>query len=196
MIRQASLHGLGIADHPRRRAFLKWQCRVRQLAMREADGRPDDAITPALTLPGATAPMGHVITVLNRSPGYEVTSELRHIFARTNDPAQRRQSAIEFLSSAYYQKAAQFSDILTATFLPDSQAAGQIRAAQEVTLTFDAYAQRFDLVCRVWRLGSQNPLHAATMAHNALFNPTLHPDSIVLGFEPDWARSAAEPDYG
>ena len=38
-----------------RDSFLRWQCRVRQIAMREASGRPDDAVTPALTLPGQAA---------------------------------------------------------------------------------------------------------------------------------------------
>ena len=31
------------------------------------------------------------------------------------------------------------------------------------------------------------------MAHNKLFNPTLAPDTEVLGFEPDWARSTSDP---
>jgi len=49
-------------DHPLRKAFLKWQCRVRQMAMRDNYGRPDDAITPAVYLPDQAEPMGHIIT--------------------------------------------------------------------------------------------------------------------------------------
>ena len=176
---------------PLKTAFLKWQCRVRQIAMRDSDGRPDDAITPALYLKGEDEPLGHIITIMNKSPGYSVTPELMHMLAKTNDPAQRRDQALRFFSATYYQKAAEFSDILTATFPPESPGAAQIRESGEVRLVFEAYAQRFDLTCKVWRLAAHNPLHQATITHNKLFNPALPPGTEVLGFEPDWERSTS-----
>lgn len=189
----AAALGTSHSTHPLRDAFLKWQCRVRQIAMREADGRPDDAITPALVPEGATAPMGHVITVLNKAPGYSVTAELRHMAAKTNDPAQRREQAIRFLSAAYYQKHREFSDILTATFPPGSEGAATIRDAGRCRLIFEAYNQRFDIAAGVWRLAPPNPLAEATLAHNLLFNPALPPGTEVLGFEPDWDASSSDP---
>ena len=179
---------------PLRLAFLKWQCRVRQMAMRDNQGRPDDAITPALFLPGQTEPMGYIITLLNKLPGYSVTPELLHMAKSTNDPAQRRDQAIRFFSATYYQKAAEFSDILTATFPPGSPGAAAIRAAGTVRLRYEAYAQAFDLSCKVWKLAPHNPLYQATMAHNRLFNPALPQDTAVLGFEPDWDASSSEPE--
>lgn len=185
--------GQSYSDHPLRTAFLKWQCRVRQLSMRENDGRPDDAIMPAVILPGEDEALGHVITLMSKAPGYSVTPELQHMAAKTNDPAQRRDQAIKFLSAAYYQKAAEFSDILTATFPPGSPGAAKIHDAGTCRLVFDAYSQRFDLTCKVWRLAPHNLLHQATMAHNILFNPGLPPETEILGFEPDWSASSAEP---
>ena len=192
----ATAMGKSFSDSPMRKAFLKWQCRVRQVAMRDQDGRPDDGIMPALHLPGAEAPMGHIITLMNKAPGYSVTAEMQHMAARTNDPAQRRDQAIRFFSATYYQKAAEFSDILTATFPPGSPGAAAIREAGEVRLVFDAYAQVFDLTCKVWWLAGHNPLYQSTMAHNRLFNPALHPETEVLGFEPDWGRSTSDPAFG
>ncbi len=186
--------GQSYSHHPLRSAFLKWQCRVRQLAMRDNHGRPDDAITPELFLAGDPAPMGHIITILNKSPKHSVTPELVHMAKKTNDPAQRRSNALQFFSATYYQKAAEFSDILTATFPPDSPGAAKIRAAWHVRLQFDAYAQVFDLHCKVWRLIPKNPLYQSTMAHNALFNPALPPDTVVLGFEPDWDASTSKAE--
>lgn len=185
--------GQSFSDNPLRLVFLKWQCHVRQLAMRNNDGRPDDAIMPDVLLPDAEEPMGAIITVLNKAPGYSVTPELQHMAAKTNDPAQRRQTALQFLSSTYYQKAKEFSDILTATFPPGSPGAKQIHEAGRCRLIFDAYGQRFDLDCKVWRLAPHNLLHQATMAHNVLFNPALPPTTEVLGFEPDWEASRADP---
>lgn len=180
-------------EAPLRKAFLKWQCRVRQIAMRDNHGRPDDAITPALFLPGEPEAMGHIITLLNKSPAHSVTPEMQHIAAKTNDPAQRREQALRFLSATYYQKADTFADILTATFPPGSPGAETIRKAEQVRLVFSAYAQTFDLTCKVWRLAGHNPLYQATMAHNRLFNPSIPPDTEVLGFEPDWSASSSDP---
>ncbi len=187
--------GTAAADSSRG-AFLRWQCRVRQIAMRDDAGRPDDAIMPEVTLAGAAEPMGRIVTVLARAPGHSVTSELMHMVRKTHDPAQRREQALSYLCATYYQDARQFSDILTATFLPGSAGAVRIRRAGTCTLRFEAYAQRFDLACRVWRLSRKNPLFEATWWHNQLFNPNLHPDTEVLGFEPDWSASTADPMPG
>lgn len=186
--------GIARDPNPLQMTFLRWQCRVRQMAMRDQEGRPDDAITPAVYLPGEGDAMGHIITLLNKSPGYSVTAELDYMAAKTNDPAQRRDQALQFLAAGYYQNAVEFSDILTATFPPGSEGAKTLHEAGHVTLVFEAYNQRFDLKCKVWRLAAHNPLHAATIAHNRLFNPALPPGTEVLGFEPDWdASSAAAP---
>ncbi len=128
-----------------RDGFMRWQCRVRQIMMRDGRGRPGDAVTPALTLAGEDAPMGHIITVMSKAPQYSRTPEMRHMVRKTNDPAQRRESALTFFSEYYYQKAAEFSDLLTATVPPGSPGALSIREAGRVTLTFAAYRQRYDL---------------------------------------------------
>jgi hypothetical protein len=180
-------------SNPLRDSFMRWQCRVRQMMMRDDRGRPGDAITPTLTLAGDVAPMGHVITLISKSPQYSKTPEMRHMARKTNDPAQRREAALTFFSEYYYQKATEFSDTLTATFPPGSPGAAQIREAGRVILTFEAYNQRYDLACRVWTLAEHNPLYQATYWHNLLFNPGLAADTIILGFEPDWARSSADP---
>ena len=36
----ASQFGQSFSNHPLRMGFLRWQCRVRQMAMRDKDGRP------------------------------------------------------------------------------------------------------------------------------------------------------------
>ena len=172
--------------------FLRWQCRVRQIAMRDNDGRPDDAIMPELTLKGDAEPLGHIITLLCKWGAYSITPEMKHMVKRTNDPAQRRNKALEYFSSTHYQKFKEFSDSLTATFPPDSPGCERISNAGECTLTFEAYGQRFDLVCAVHRLEKKNPMYQATYWHNLLFNPALHPDTEILQFEPDWDRSTAE----
>ena len=190
----AKLLGLRPEPHPLRDAFLRWQCRVRQIMMRDEAGRPGDGIMPALTPKGANEPLGHIITVMSKSPAHSKVPEMRHMATRTQDPAQMRESALKFFSEFYYQKASEFSDVLTATFPPDSPGAQAIRRADRCTLSFEAMGQRFDIDAKVWKLATKNPLWESTYWHNALFNPGLPKETVILGFEPDWDASSAHPD--
>ena len=176
-----------------RDAFLKWQCLIRQISVRQNQGRPDTAVTPAVVLKGETDIFDHVITVLSKTPQQSLLPELQHLVRRTLDPAQRRQKALELLSETYYQKATSFSDILTATFPPQSPRAAAIRKVGHCRLLFSGYGQFYQVDCKIWALTKKNTLYQATFWDNLLFNPNLHPDTIVLGFEPDWANSISEP---
>lgn len=172
--------------------FLRWQCRVRQISMRENQGRPGDAITPSLTVDGDPEQMGHIITVMSKRGAHSKTPEFKHMVKRTHDPAQRREKAIEYLSSSYFQHINEFSDTLTSTFPPGSPGAKRIVDGGACTLAFEAYNQRFRLHCAVNRLREDHWLFQATFWHNMLFNPGLHPDTEVLEFVPDWGMSTAE----
>jgi hypothetical protein len=178
---------------PLRDAFMRWQCRVRQIAMRENLGRPDDASSPTVHLANERRSRGPIITVLCKSPEYSKTPELRHINKHTNEPAQRRDKALQLLSEAYYQNHAEFSNMLTATFAPKSECAIALEKAALCQLTFDAYGQQFELVCLVTKLSNNHPNYLATWWHNIIFNPNLNPHTIILGFVPNWKISSAEP---
>ncbi|MCX7646634.1 MAG: hypothetical protein N2Z62_15235 [Rhodobacteraceae bacterium] len=183
----------GTRPHALRLAFLRWQCRVRQIIMREDRGRPGPAIAPEVTPEGASAPLGRIITVLSKAPAFDRTPELAHIARRTHDPMLRREAAVRLLSESYFQRAEEFSDMLTATFPPASPGAAALVEAGRVRLDFAAWGQRFAIAARVRRLSDRDPAWAATFWHNLLFNPALPADTVILGFVPDWQRSAADP---
>ena len=172
--------------------FLRWQCRVRQISMRESAGRPDDAISPAVTLPGESEPMGHIITIFSKWGQYSKTPEMRQMVKATNDPAQRREKAITFFSEMYYQAPREFSDVVTATFVAGSEGAKALLDAGECELLFAAYNQEYKLHCKVVALSEQHPLYQSTWWHNFLFNPALKPDTQILAFEPDWDKSSSK----
>jgi len=176
-----------------REGFLRWQCRVRQIAMRDNSGRPDEGSMPALVLAGGAGTMGQIVTVLCKQPQFSVTPELQHIYRSTMDPAKRRQKAIEFFSATHFQKAGTFLDILTATFPPGSPGAKVIKSAGDCTLKFEAYGQRFDLPSRVFQLQANQPLYQATWWHNARFNPGLPSQTQILSLTPDWTKATADP---
>jgi len=184
------------ANQELKQYFMLWQCRLRQMMMREREGKPDEAIMPQLLLGDSDEALGHIITLICKRPEYSKVPELKQMVRGTFDPAIRRKKALTLFSETYYQKAAEFSDILTCTFSPDSQGARKIRQAGTCTLLFEALNQRYTLHCKVWRLSQHNPLWQATYWHNILFNPSLPGDTLVLGFEPDWAKSSADPMPG
>jgi len=171
--------------------FMRWQCRIRQIAMRENEGMPDDSISPAVTLAGESAPLGQIITIFSKWGEFSKTPEMMQMVKATNDPAQRRDKAIRFFSEMYYQHPREFSDVLTATFVPDSEGAKKILDAGECGLHFSAYNQEYKLHCKVLALEESHELYQATWWHNLLFNPTLHPDTTILAFEPDWDESSS-----
>ena len=189
----SSLLGASYVKHPMKDRFLKWQCHVRQIMMRDNLGKPTDAIMPEVLLAEQSDNLGYIITIMNKLPMYSETPELLHMARKTHDPAQRRTQALQYFSATYYQKYIHFSDILTATFNGGSQGARQIINAGQCRLVFEAYAQKFDLFCIVEALSQNNPLYISTLAHNRLFNPNLSGETQVLGFAPDWTNCSASP---
>ena len=187
---------LDSANKQLRDGFLRWQCRIRQIAMRSHDGRPTSGMTPLVSSADRSTPIASVITVLCKRPEHSVTMELRHMARRTHDPAERRESALKFLAERYYQSSREFSDILTASFPPDSGTAAALLEHRKCRLAFEQFSQRFDVHCTVRRLSPNNPLREATFWHNLLFNPRLSGDCVILGFDPDWPKSEAEPPRG
>ena len=185
--------GLDQERSPLRDAFMRWQCRVRQIAMRENQGRPGDGVVCDVTPEGASEALGSIVTVLNKSPLFSKTPEIRHMYLRTNDPAQRRDKALQLFSETYYQKHKEFSDLITATFLPGSEGAKLLLEAERCRLDFEAYRQKFSLVCSVRKLQNNDSMYQATYWHNLLFNPNLSPDTIIIGFQPEWQACSADP---
>ena len=124
---------------------------------------------------------------------FSKTPELKHMVMRTNDPAQRREKALELFSETYFQKSRKFSDVLTASFAGKTAAVEKILAAQKCRLHFSAYNQTFEIACTVSELGSTDPMYQSTWWHNHLFNPDMSSSAVVVAFAPLWSDSNAEP---
>ena len=171
--------------------FMKFQCRARQMIMRDNLGRPDDSITPTIYLKENTKPITKIITLIHKLPEYSALSELMHIARKTNDPSQRRDQAVKLLSASYYQKHREFTDVLTATFTPNSNLAETLISEGSCRLLFDAYSHKFESTFTVNKLERSEFLFRSTIIHNQLFNPNLHPETIILSFSPVWEENEA-----
>ena len=173
--------------------FLGWQCRLRQMAVRQAGGRPTSGMRPEVRLAADAEPLGAITTLIVRREPREATAQFRHMVRKTQDPAERHDAALETLAAAYYQRPREFSDELTALFGPAPGLADRLLESGHCVLDFEQYSQRYRLPCAARNLGEDEPAFQATYWHNALFNPALPGGVRVLGFQPDWARAEAEP---
>lgn len=173
--------------------FLGWQCRIRQLAVRQAAGRPTPGMEPRALRPDGTEIAPRVTVLIVPKDPTETTRQLRHMGRRTHDPLARYKSAIGLLSSAYFQRPHEFSDVMTALFSGGSPVAVALLAEGRCVLEFEQYNQSYRIPCVVAALDRDHPAYQATYWHNFLFNPHIPPDSRILAFIPDWTQASATP---
>ena len=103
-------------EGPLRSTFIGWQCRVRQHAMRQYDGRPSPGMRPRITSLDGEEVSPAATVVLMESDPTESIAQFRHIVRKTHDPEQRHRDGLKLLSAAYFQSSRQFSGVMTALF--------------------------------------------------------------------------------
>jgi hypothetical protein len=173
--------------------FLGWQCRIRQIAVREDGGRPSPGMQPRV-LNGAGRVLSPALTVLivPKAPA-ESTAFFRFQVQKSPDPRDVYERGLAFLQAEYFQQTQEFADALTAVLPEDSELATTLLADAGCVLEFLQFRQFYRLPCAVFAHAPEDPARDATLWHNRLFNPTL-PDAVhVLAFRPDWAAAEAKP---
>ncbi|MDE0705906.1 MAG: hypothetical protein OXH59_19510 [Rhodospirillaceae bacterium] len=174
-----------------RRQFLAWQCRIRQIAMREDDGRPSEGMRPKILSAGGRTLSDGVVVLLVRADPAESTDFFEFQVRKHHDPNEVYRKGLTYLQSTHYHRADRFSDEMTALFLPESRLAALLERAGDCRLEFSQFSQSWRLPCAVRALAPDEPAHRNTLWHNRLFNTQL-PDAVrILGFRPDWTAAAA-----
>lgn len=177
-------------QHPLKIAFMRWQCRLRQMSVRDDAGKPSIGAIAELIPHGEGTDTAKIITVINKSSEYSKLPELQHIAKHTNDPMQRTEKALRLFSEYYYQRPHEFSDTIAAVF---ATASTKLQSLQKCRLRFAAYGQEYLLPCGVAILTPETYDYQATWWHNYLFNPQLSNRVQILGFTPDWQTTRTNP---
>jgi len=176
-----------------REHFLGWQCRIRQIAMRQDGGRPSPGMRPrVVTAAGRELSPGMTVLLAPREPA-ESTAFFRFQVQKSPDPRDVYQRGLAFLQSDYFQQPETFSGRVTAVLPAGSPLAAALIADGVCALEFDQFRQFYRLPCGVHDLADGDTARAATIWHNRLFNPALPDDIHVLSFQPDWAAAEARP---
>ena len=182
-----------ISDAHLKLHFLGWQCRIRQIAMREYGGQPLAGMQPEVTAKnGDLLSPGMVVLLAPADPG-PATAFFRFQAQRTHEPREAMEAGVKFLGAEYYQQPELFTGELTAVFAPESPVAARMIKAKSVLLSFEQFAQSYRMICKVTRLRAAGAAREHSLWHNRLFNPKLPNAAEVLSFTPDWNSVEAEP---
>ncbi len=164
--------------------FIRWQCRLRKLSMRERDGRPSPGMSAGIHAVAGGDEQARINFLINRRDPAARTAEFRHIVRKSHDPSQWIKNGLRILAELYYQETDQFENRLTALFSEDSQIAYALLKAGQCRLGFaeGSIAHQFEF--EVASLNQDDDLFQATYWHNHLFNPALPGKVRVLEFIP------------
>lgn len=181
-----------MADGLRER-FFHWQCRIRQIAMRDDAGRPAPGMRPRLLDPfGAEIAPALTILLVPNEPE-ESTAFFRFQVQKSTDPRAIYERGLAYLQADFFQEPGSFSSRLAAVVPDDSPIGAKALKVGSAVLVFDQWRQRFTLPCGVEEAGAGDDVREAALWHNRIFNPML-PDSVhVLAFRPDWSAATADP---
>jgi hypothetical protein len=177
------------SEQPLRNNFLRWQCRIRQIAMREEDGKPSAGMQPGVWLAGGVELLPAMNLLLVPGEPEESTAFFRFQVQKSHDPKQVLDKGLQYLQSTYYHHAPSFRDEMTASFLPGSKLASNLIEAGQCLLQFEQFSQVFKLVCSIRELAQSEDSWQATFWHNHMFNPDLPGDVTIIGFTPHWEKS-------
>ncbi len=96
--------------------FLGWQCRIRQIAMRQDGGRPSPGMRPGVrTRDGRVLSPAVTVLLLPAEPR-ESTAFFKFQVQRSNDAREVYDRALAFLQADFFQEPHTFSDRLYAVF--------------------------------------------------------------------------------
>jgi hypothetical protein len=169
--------------------FLAWQCRIRQIAMRQDGGRPSPGMRPRLVDKSGIELVASLTVLLVPEEPEESTAFFRYQVMRTSDPRDLYERALAYLQADYFQQPQTFSDRLTAVLPAASPLAQRLIGEGTCTLVFDQFRQVYRLPCAVALLLQDDRRREASLWHNRAFNPALPDDAVVLEFIPDWTSA-------
>lgn len=173
--------------------FINWQCKIRQMAVREDGGRPSPGMRPSLETEEGHRLSDGIIVLIHHEDPEESTALFRHQAKKTQDPVERYNKALEVLAASHFQYPGEFTDRMTALFGPASPTVDRLLSHGRCILGFEQFTQWFRIPCKVMALDENDPLYQATYWHNSLFNPNIPAGITIASFDPDWRHATGFP---
>ena len=173
--------------------FIGWQCRVREFALRNEEGRPNGGMRPQIELKNGEVVFPAATLLIIPDHPDQTIRQFRFMALKTQDPKERYSKALQLLAAKFYQNAEDFSGAMSGIFSRFSEEVKALEKDQSCIIEFDYQQQAFKIPCHVSASPKNESVHEFTYWHNYLFNPNLSPDVKVLHFKPDWEKTVSEP---
>ena len=174
--------------------FIGWQCRVRELALRSEEGRPNGGMRPQIILKnGKVVFSAATLLIIPDLPDQSIR-QFRFMALKTQDPKERYTKALQLLAARFYQNAEDFSGAMSGIFSQTSEEVKALVKHQHCVMEFNYQQQVFIIPCHVSASPKNEPVYEFTYWHNYLFNPNLSPEVKVLHFKPDWSKTVSDPN--
>ena len=178
---------------PIKKYFIGWQCRVRELALRSEEGRPNGGMRPKIVLKNGEVIFPAATLLIVPDQPDQTIRQFRFMALKTQDPKERSTKALQLLSASFYQDADDFNGEMSGIFSQDSVEVKLLEKHGNCVLDFKYQQQAFKIPCIVSPSLRNEPVPDFTYWHNYLFNPNLSPEVKVLHFKPDWSQTISEP---
>ena len=173
--------------------FIGWQCRVRELALRSEEGRPNGGMRPQIILKnGKVVFSAATLLIIPDQPDQSIR-QFRFMALKTQDPKERYTKALQLLAARFYQNAEDFSGAMSGIFSRTSEEVKALVKHQHCVIKFYYQQQAFKIPCQVCESPKNESVYEFTYWHNYLFNPNLSPEVKVLNFKPDWDKTVSDP---
>ena len=174
--------------------FIGWQCRVRELALRNEEGRPNGGMRPQIALKNGEVVFPAATLLILPDHPEQTIRQFRFMALKTQDPKERYTKALLLLAARFYQNAEDFSGAMSGIFSRTSEEMKALEKHQYCVMEFDYQQQAFKIPCHVSASPKNEPVYEFTYWHNYLFNPNLSPEVKVLHFKPDWSKTVSDPN--
>ena len=173
--------------------FIGWQCRVRELALRNEEGRPNGGMRPQIALKNGEVVFPAATLLIIPDHPDQTIRQFRFMALKTQDPKERYTKALQLLAAKFYQNAEDFSGAMSGIFSRSSKEVQALEKHKYCFMEFDYQQQAFKIPCYVSASQKNEPVYEFTYWHNYLFNLNLSPEVKVLHFKPDWSKTVSEP---
>ena len=173
--------------------FIGWQCRVREFALRNEEGRPNGGMRPQIALKNGEVVFPAATLLIIPDHPDQTIRQFRFMSLKSQDPKERYSKALQLLAAKFYQNAEDFSGAMSGIFSRFSEEVKALEKDQSCIIEFDYQQQAFKIPCHVSASPKNESVHEFTYWHNYLFNPNLSPEVKVLHFKPDWEKTVSEP---
>ena len=115
--------------------FIGWQCRVREFALRNEEGRPNGGMRPQIELKNGEVVFPAATLLIIPDHPDQTIRQFRYMALKTQDPKERYSKALQLLAAKFYQNAEDFSGAMSGIFSRSSEEVEELEKHQYCIMT-------------------------------------------------------------